>query len=87
VAPNPQAVGIVGTILFYSLLFFAGLWTPKQNMAPVLQHIGNYTLLGAAVQAMDAALQGHFPPTRALLVMAAYAVVFGVLAIRLFRWG
>jgi hypothetical protein len=35
---------------------------------------------------MDAAMQGHFPPTRPLLVMAAYAVVFGVVAIRLFRW-
>jgi len=31
-------------------------------------------------------MQGHFPPARPLLVMAAYAVGFGVLAIRLFRW-
>jgi ABC-2 type transport system permease protein len=86
VAPNPQVVGVAGTILFYPLLFFAGLWTPKQNMAAVLQHIGNYTPLDAAVQAMDAAMQGHFLPTRPLLVMTAYAVMFGVAAIRLFRW-
>lgn len=31
-------------------------------------------------------MQGHFPPTRPLLVMAAYAVVFGIVAIRRFRW-
>ena len=59
---------------------------PKQNLAPLAQHIGNYTPLGAAVQAMDAAMQGNFPPARPLLVMVAYAVVFGIAAIRLFRW-
>ena len=31
-------------------------------------------------------MQGHFLPTRPLLVTAAYAVVFGIAAIRLFRW-
>ena len=40
----------------------------------------------AAVQAMEAAMQGHFPPIQPLLVMAAYAVAFGIAAIRLFRW-
>jgi len=86
VAPSPAVAGLVGTVLLYPLLFFAGMWTPKQNLAPLAQHIGNYTPLGAAVQAMDAAMQGNFPPARPLLVMAAYAVVFGVAAIRLFRW-
>lgn len=85
-ARSPQVAGVVGTVLLYPLLFFAGMWTPKQNLSPALQHIGNYTPLDAAAQAMDAAMQGHFPPTRPLLVMAAYAVVFGVVAVRLFRW-
>ena len=40
----------------------------------------------ATVQAMDPATQSHFPPTQPLLVIGAYAVVFGVVAIRLFRW-
>lgn len=86
VAPTPQVAGIVGTVLFYPLLFFAGLWTPKQGLSPMLQHIGNYTPLDGAVQAMDAAMRGTFPPTRPLLVMAAYAVVFGLAAVKLFRW-
>lgn len=72
--------------MLYPLLFFAGMWTPKQNLAPLAQQIGNYTPLGAAVQAMDAAMQGNFPPARPVLVMAAYAVVFGVAAIKMFRW-
>jgi hypothetical protein len=51
-----------------------------------LQHIASYTPLDAAVQAMDAAVQGRFPSARPLLVMAACAVVLGIVAIRLFRW-
>jgi len=31
-------------------------------------------------------MQGTFPAARPLLVMAAYAVVFGIAAIELFRW-
>jgi ABC-2 type transport system permease protein len=85
-ARSPQVAGVMGTVLLYPLLFFAGMWTPKQNLSPTLQHIGNYTPLNAAAQAMDAAMQGHFPPTRPLLVMATYAVIFGAVAIRLFRW-
>jgi ABC-2 type transport system permease protein len=86
VAPSPQIAALAGTILLYPLLFFAGMWTPKKNLSPTFQHVADYTPLGAAVQAMDAAMQGHFPPTRPLLVMAGYAVVCGVVAIRLFRW-
>jgi ABC-2 type transport system permease protein len=85
-APSAPIAGVAGTVLLYPLLFLAGLWTPRQNLSPLLQHIGNYSPLGAAVQAMDAAMQGSFPPARPLLVMAAYAVVLGLIAIRLFRW-
>jgi hypothetical protein len=31
-------------------------------------------------------MQGTFPPARPLLVMAAYAIVFGIAALKLFRW-
>jgi ABC-2 type transport system permease protein len=86
VAPSPAVAGLAGTVLLYPLLFFAGMWTPKQNLAPLARQIGTYTPLGAAVQAMNAAMQGNFPPARPLLVMATYAVVFGVAAIKLFRW-
>ena len=86
IAPTPQVAGVVGTVLLYPLMFFAGMWIPMQNMSPLLHHIADYTPLGAAVQAMDAAMQGSFPPARPLLVMAAYAVVFGAAAIRWFRW-
>lgn len=31
-------------------------------------------------------MQGNFPSARPLLVMAAYAIVFGIAAVKLFRW-
>jgi hypothetical protein len=31
-------------------------------------------------------MQGNFPSARPLLVMAVYAIVFGIAAVKLFRW-
>jgi ABC-2 type transport system permease protein len=78
--------GVLGTIVLYPMLFFAGVWTPARSMTPLLQHTGNYTPLGTAVQAMQDWMQGTFPAARPLLIIAAYAVVLGVAAVRLFRW-
>jgi ABC-2 type transport system permease protein len=50
------------------------------------QAISHFTPLGAAVQAMQAAMNVGFPPAQPLLVLAAYALVFGYLAKRFFRW-
>lgn len=86
IAPAPSVAGVAGSVLLYPLLFFAGLWAPRQSLAPIWQHIGDYTPLSAAVQAMVAAMQGHFPAAQPLLVMAGYAVVLGIAAVRLFRW-
>ena len=86
IARAPAVAGVLGTVLLYPLLFFAGLWAPRQDLAPVWQHIGTYTPLCAAVQAMESAMQGHFPTAQPLLVMAGYAIVFGIAAVRLFRW-
>jgi ABC-2 type transport system permease protein len=67
-------------------MFFAGLWLPRGMMPGVLLDISNYTPVGAAVEAMqDSMLQG-FRPAAPLLVLAAYALVFGFLAGRFFRW-
>ena len=77
---------IIEAASFFPLIFLAGLWVPIQEMPTALQHISNYTALGAAVQAGQDAMQGMFPPTRSLLVMVGWAVVFGVAAWRFFRW-
>ena len=85
-ARTANGASVIGRLAFFPLMFFAGLWLPRAMMPALLQDISNYTPLGAAVQAIqDSILQG-FPPAAPLLVLAGYAVVFGFLARRFFRW-
>ena len=76
----------IGQLILYPMLFFAGLWIPREQMTPILRDIGDWTPLGAAVQAMQTSMQGSFPTAQSLLVMVAYTMVFGFLAVRYFRW-
>lgn len=59
---------------------------PQAQMTPVLRYICGWTPLGAAVQALQRSLLVGFPSAKSLLVMVAYAAIFGYLADRHFRW-
>jgi ABC-2 type transport system permease protein len=85
-ARTANSASVIGRLSFFPLMFFAGLWLPREIMPDVLQNISNYTPLGAAVEAMQDSMQSGFPPAAPLLVMAGYALVFGFLAWRFFRW-
>jgi ABC-2 type transport system permease protein len=76
----------VGAALYLPLMFFAGLWLPRQEMTPWLADVSNYSPLGAVSQATQDAIAGTFPPAAPLLTLAGYAAVFGLLAARYFRW-
>jgi len=86
VAPSPGVAYAGGAILFYPLMFFAGLYVPIQSLPAALQHISHATPLGAADEAFQSAALGHWPSALALATMVAYAVGFAVAAARLFRW-
>jgi ABC-2 type transport system permease protein len=79
-------VNVIGRVTFFPLMFFAGLWLPRALMPALLLNISNYTPLGATVQAVQYSMQTGFPPAAPLLVLAAYALVFGFLARHFFRW-
>jgi ABC-2 type transport system permease protein len=79
------ARGLMAAAL-YPMLFFAGLYYPVQLMPALIQDVSHYTPLGAAVQATGYSWVGQFPPAQPLLVLSAYALVFGYLARRFFRW-
>jgi len=72
--------------VYYPLMFFAGLWHPIPLMPGWLQDISHFTPLGAAVQAMQYPINVGFPPASPLLVLAAYALVFGYLGKHFFQW-
>ncbi len=85
-APSQGVAGGMAQGLLYPLLFFAGIYVPMQFLPGYLQTISNFTPVGAAVQALGSSMQGTFPSIIPLLVMAAYAVFFGFVAARYFRW-
>ena len=85
-ARSGRVAGAVGTMIFLPLMFFAGLWMPQATMPAALRTAGDDTPLGAAVAALQHGMAGQWPSAVGLGVLAAYAVAFGLLAWRLFRW-
>ena len=85
-APSSKIANAITSILFFPLMFFAGLWIPLQTMPGWLRTISEFTPLGAASQALSESIDGQFPAIKSLLVLLAYAVVFIGLAVRTFRW-
>ena len=85
-ATSQRVAGAIGGILFFPLMFFAGLWVPQQQMGHVLRTISQYTPLGAAVPSIINSDYGRWPGTTHLIVLAAYTVVLLRIAVRFFRW-
>jgi ABC-2 type transport system permease protein len=76
----------IGTLLFFPMMFFAGLWIPRQQMSSGLRHASDFTPLGAATAAIQDTMHGHWPGIVHLAVLAGYALVLSLAASRLFRW-
>lgn len=86
VASTTKIANGIGMLLFFPMMFFAGLWLPRDSMSSALVHLSDATPLGAAVQALQDSTHGDWPSLLHLGVMAAWAIVLGVAATRLFRW-
>ena len=86
VAPNGRAANGIGTLVFFPLIFLAGMWTPGPMMPEVVRRISEFSPLGAGMQAMQRAWDGSFPLPLHLGVMLAFTLGVGFVAARLFRW-
>jgi ABC-2 type transport system permease protein len=86
VAPSGKAASGIGTILFFPMMFLAGLYFPREVMPDVLRRIGDFTPLGAGVQALQDATTGTWPQPLHLAVLAAIAIAASLTAAKLFRW-
>jgi ABC-2 type transport system permease protein len=85
-APNGKSAGAIGTALFFPVVFFAGLWIPRDSMNDVLRTISDFTPLGAGVQSLQDATAGQWPQPLHLAVMLGWTIAAGGLAARYFRW-
>lgn len=85
-APGRSQATAFGTVLYFPLMFFAGLWIPITQMPPWLRDISHYTPLGAGMRAFQEAYAGGFPTVRPVLTLAAYALVCAAASVRWFRW-
>lgn len=85
-APTGTSAGAIGTVLFFPLVFFAGLWIPRDAMNDTLRTISDYTPLGAGVQSLQDATAGAWPQLLHAAVMLGWTIAAGGLAARHFRW-
>jgi len=83
-APTARSAGAAGTVLFFPLMYFAGLWTPQ--MSETTRHIGQYTPLGAAAQALRDSMAGGWPHPAAIAVLGGCTLACAAAATRFFRW-
>lgn len=81
-----KVAGAVGTVTFFVLQFFAGLWIPRASMPGWMRDISDGTPTGAAVGALTSSVHGAWPQLMHLGVLAAWMVVLAALSVRAFRW-
>ncbi len=86
VARTARMATALGTIVFFPMMFFAGLWIPRATMPAGLRDVSDYTPLGAMVAAIQQTMRDQWPSAGHLVVLAVYAVVLAFAAARLFRW-
>lgn len=85
-APNGKGAGAIGTIMFFPVLFFAGLWVPRASMSHLLRTISDFTPLGAGVQSLQDAAGGGWPQLLHIAVLLVWTVGASAAAARVFRW-
>ncbi|MEV0586564.1 ABC transporter permease [Nonomuraea sp. NPDC050310] len=86
VAPSAKSAPLIGTAVMFPLLFMAGMWIPRDVMPAALKTISDYSVAGPFVQALRDTWSGQPPQLAHLAVVALGVLLFGGLAVRLFRW-
>jgi ABC-2 type transport system permease protein len=86
ISPDARVGNVVGLLVFFPAMFTAGVYVPVQALPEPLREAVGYTPLSAAAEAMTEAMGGGFPEVRHLVVVACWAVLLGLVAVRRFRW-
>ncbi|MFC4012859.1 ABC transporter permease [Nonomuraea purpurea] len=86
VAPNAKTAPGIGSVVMMPLMLLGGVWIPRELMPDALRTVSDYSVAGPLAQALRDTWAGQAPQPVHLLVVAAGLVIFGGLAVRLFRW-
>lgn len=86
VSRTTKIASALGSVIFFVMMFTAGVWVPVQTMPDTLRRIVQVTPFGAASQALDRAASGDWPSWAYLGVMALWTALAGAVAARTFRW-
>jgi ABC-2 type transport system permease protein len=85
-APTGRSASGIGTALFFPMLALGGVWVPKEQLSPVLQHVADILPLGATLNGLRATWAGNAPELLQLGALAAFTVGCTTIAARVFRW-
>ncbi|NUR86792.1 MAG: ABC transporter permease [Nonomuraea sp.] len=86
VSPTAKATSGIGSVVMFPLMFVAGMWLPREQMPEILQRISDFSIAGPFGQGMRDAWAGNPPQLLHVVVLVVGILVFGGLAVRLFRW-
>ncbi|MGW0806165.1 ABC transporter permease [Nonomuraea sp. NPDC002799] len=86
VAPNGRVAPGIGSAVMFPLMFLGGMWLPRDLMPDALRTVSDYSVAGPFTQMLRDTWAGQAPQLLHLVVVAAALVIFGGLAVRLFRW-
>ena len=85
-ASTGTAASGIGMLLYFPLLFLAGMWTPGPLMPDLARQIATYTPVGATSQALSTAWFDTSFPVLQLMVLVTWAGLLYPLAAKTFRW-
>ena len=83
---NAKVAAGFGTLVFFVLQFFAGLWIPRSTMPQWMHWISNLTPSGAATQALADSATGSWPPVGFFGTLLVWGIVTTAIAVRTFKW-
>ena len=83
---NSKVAAGFGTVLFFVLQFFAGLWITRASMPEWMRWISNLTPSGAGTESLQDAALGHWPNLGYWAVLVAWGLGCSAMSIRLFKW-
>ncbi len=84
VAPSSRVATAIAIPMFFVVMFLGGVYLPRVYLPDILVRIGDFTPPG--VQGLQDTWLGTAPQLLPFAGLGLVTVVFGTLAVRLFRW-